>query len=928
MSAGGVLLLLWWLSCCGSAVWRYYTNSPNFCIFNIRSTIHLEYEGTSFSEWSVSPPCSVKDRRSTKTELRCSSPGYHHIKPIVTGPEEESRYLSVDNSQICFLWYYRVKHFFHNLTQVIFIWVYDPENADHDELLWKADEPSLLILVSHPINSLSEAHPFAHTTGKRMSSGMRLRDGLTTCFPKQCWVWKISIPMRKDDIVKNIVGNKVAFQDCFVADFVFLLTLPVMTIPEIPGYLPLSTPSGSQLIVDWDACVPSAAVVVTEMETFQTNDSFLTWTKIRVPPGILNDDERHHVTDMCLSEGRIFFIINGILYLKDFLKFTRLGRNENLPDDGIIGITSRRWCWVNYLFKSQGRRSSMAVWTENEVYLGSPYQPSDTRQQEPYNLFRFNKIITTTELKNLLCLSSTASLTIHFVDYTAHPLELALLLSYCVACTSSKKIYLVIYNEDTKQWMYQDFALDVPIDSFLVSHFLYSATPELLLSDKHRIYYSYHNFTVSGILQAPVENGNLSRLSQNSSIHDVFLDYFGNIVIKMENNIMFYSKVNIEDVIQLHSWTNKAIQSFFGLDISGQLYFVYIFENGTLQPQKYPLQLEAQSVIFQTNENCPYIAFHTSLTRIFYFLDKREVLSFWVQVTYPESSGLYIILESYGPKIIKEKRKFTFEVILGYCTKTMYVTFSQAVNYEAVDDYFKLQFSKKGCPQHNFSYVIQKSYLRHRPSKNLKVKYDWESYGCPLRLDFRKKFKPSIQLFDDNGYIEDVAVNFLVWEIHGRDDYSFNTTMLKSGCLNEAQTWKSMTELNKHLPLEKAWGPENYKHCFSYAIGKPGDLNQPYEIINKSNYNHIIWPLDHSGMYVFSVKILDPNYSFCNLTAIFAIETFGLITRPNGYLVASFLFLLMLLFFSILVLSYLHYMKIYRQYIYEPLSPEGKQKKM
>ncbi|XP_012410863.1 cation channel sperm-associated auxiliary subunit epsilon [Trichechus manatus latirostris] len=898
---------------------EYYTNSPNFCIFNIRSTIHLEYEGTSFSEWSVSAPCSVKDRRSTKTELRCSSPGYHHIKPIVTGPVKESRYLSVDNSQICFLWYYRVNYF--NFPEVIFIWVYDPENADHDELLWKANEPSLnSIILTKQFTALGQK-PAIYTI-------LRRKQYFPT-EPLKNGVWKISIPMRKDDIVKNIVGNKVAFQDCFVADFVFLLTLPVMTIPEIPGYLPLSTPSGSQLIVDWDACVPSAAVVVTEMETFQTNDSFLTWTKIRVPPGILNDDERHHVTDMCLSEGRIFFIINGILYLKDFLKFTRLGRNENLPDDGIIGITSRRWCWVNYLFKSQGKRSSMAVWTENEVYLGSPYQPSDTRQQEPYNLFRFNKIITTTELKNLLRLSSTASLTIHSVDYTAHPLELALLLSYCVACTSSKKIYLVIYNEDTKQWMYQDFALDVPIDSFLVSHFLYSATPELLLSDKHRIYYSYHNFTVSGILQAPVENGNLSRLSQNSSIHDVFLDYFGNIVIKMENNIMFYSKVNIEDVIQLHSWTNKAIQSFFGLDISGQLYFVYIFENGTLQPQKYPLQLEAQSVIFQTNENCPYIAFHTSLTRIFYVLDKREVLSFWVQVTYPESSGLYIILESYGPKIIKEKRKFTFEVILGYCTKTMYVTFSQAVNYEAVDDYFKLQDQTSGLVLFNFrpskyskactapKKVIQvavgcnsKKYIA---VKGQKVKYDWESYGCPLRLDFRKKFKPSIQFLgapSSRAVLHDLGATSL------------------SGCLNEAQTWKSMTELNKHLPLEKAWGPENYKHCFSYAIGKPGDLNQPYEIINKSNYNHIIWPLDHSGMYVFSVKILDPNYSFCNLTAIFAIETFGLITRPNGYLVASFLFLLMLLFFSILVLSYLHYMKIYRQYIYEPLSPEGKQKKM
>lgn len=41
--------------------------------------------------------------------------------------------------------------------------------------------------------------------------------------------------------------------------------------------------------------------------------------------------------------------------------------------------------------------------------------------------------------------------------------------------------------------------------------------------------------------------------------------------------------------------------------------------------------------------------------------------------------------------------------------------------------------------------------------------------------------------FNENGYIEDVEVNFIVWEIHGRNDYSFNNTMKKVcvvPCLN------------------------------------------------------------------------------------------------------------------------------------------------
>lgn len=178
----------------------------------------------------------------------------------------------------------------------------------------------------------------------------------------------------------------------------------------------------------------------------------------------------------------------------------------------------------------------MAIWTENEVYLG-------------YALLKFVKIITTEELKELLNMSSAATLTIHNVEYTGHPLELALLLNYCITCNITKTIYLVIYNEDTKQWVFQDFALDVTTDTFLIPNFIYSAMPELILWDKHRIYYYYHNFTDTGVLQTPTEFGNLSRLSQNSTIHDVFM---GKVFSFCKNYSRFHNRyLAYEDVIIL-----------------------------------------------------------------------------------------------------------------------------------------------------------------------------------------------------------------------------------------------------------------------------------------------------------------------------------------------------------------------------------------
>ncbi|XP_035872072.1 cation channel sperm-associated protein subunit epsilon [Phyllostomus discolor] len=930
MAAQRVAVLLFWLSCCGSALWRYYTKSPDYRIFSTRSTIKLEYEGTLFSEWSVPETCSVKNKSSPTTELRCPSPGIQIIRPIVKGPNvEEERYLFVEKSNTCFLWYYK------NLI----IWVYDPENADPSELVWEAESPSPnSIMLSKQLTTLGQ-EPVVYTFLKRKVyfSHERLENG----------AWSVYLPMQNDDMLKEIKGNQVSFQDCFIANYFFQLSFSFMTVPEIPGFLPITSPPGTPLMSTWEACVPACAVVVADMETFQTNDSFRTWTRVRVPPNSLTDDERQNVSAVTVFYTRIFFLINGVLYVKSSMAFTRLGTRENLPESGIVGIQSRKWCWPNYSSKADKKRSIMIVWTANEVYLGYPS-------------LKFVKIMTTEKLRKIINIPPTVTLTIHNAGYTGHPLELGLSLNYCTTCNVTKRIYIVTYNEDTEQWVFQDFVLTVPADSFLMLRFLYSAMPEFILWDKHRIYYCYNNFTNTGVVQTPTTFGNLSGLSHGSIIHDVFIDYYGNIVVKMENNIMFFFKINIKDAVKLHLWVNSTTKSLIFMNASGQGYLVYVSGSGTISPQRYPIDLEAQSIALKTKEKCPFVAFTTNILFVFNLLDKGQNLTVWAQIVYPENIGLYIIVESYGPNILKMKQQVQYEIVLGYCTKTMTITFYQDTNYEAVNDYFNLQDKKTGlllvqvrpseyaktcpispkvfsiavgcdrskyiavkgftkrCTPRDFYYIIEKSHLRNRPSKNLRVQYKWQIYGCPLRLDFREKFHPLIELHNSEGFVEEVKANFIVWEIHGRDDYSFNTTMKKTGCLHEAQTWKSMTELNKDLPLEKVWGPENYRHCFSYAIGKPGDLNQPYEIINKSNYNHLVWPMYHTGMYVFQVKILDPNYSFCNFTAIFAIEVYGVIPSPSGYLVASFLFFLMLLFFSILVLSYFHYMRIYKQYIYEP----------
>ncbi|KAM6956179.1 cation channel sperm-associated auxiliary subunit epsilon-like [Aplochiton taeniatus] len=143
--------------------------------------------------------------------------------------------------------------------------------------------------------------------------------------------------------------------------------------------------------------------------------------------------------------------------------------------------------------------------------------------------------------------------------------------------------------------------------------------------------------------------------------------------------------------------------------------------------------------------------------------------------------------------------------------------------------------------------------------------------GCPSNRHIR------IIRYDGDVFVRDVEANFILWERFGRKDFSFSKTMREVGCLRLAQTWSSMTQQGKSIP--EAWGPHNYQSCFTLSPGKLGDLDQPYEIMNDSSRNHITFSQTDSATYVFSVKVLDPNYSFCDLQATFAIKTFG-ISKP------------------------------------------------
>lgn len=59
---------------------------------------------------------------------------------------------------------------------------------------------------------------------------------------------------------------------------------------------------------------------------------------------------------------------------------------------------------------------------------------------------------------------------------------------------------------------------------------------------------------------------------------------------------------------------------------------------------------------------------------------------------------------------------------------------------------------------------------------------------------------------------------------------------------------------------------QNYRSCFVDNSEKLGDLDQPYEIMNRSSMNYLSFSLEHSAIYVFNVKIVDPKYRCLSLS--------------------------------------------------------------
>ncbi|KAL8182205.1 UNVERIFIED_CONTAM: hypothetical protein K2H54_047680 [Gekko kuhli] len=121
------------------------------------------------------------------------------------------------------------------------------------------------------------------------------------------------------------------------------------------------------------------------------------------------------------------------------------------------------------------------------------------------------------------------------------------------------------------------------------------------------------------------------------------------------------------------------------------------------------------------------------------------------------------------------------------------------------------------CLQDNFSYIIKRdvydpSFLgrQHLDQEDLNVSYSYEHLGCPILLYYDSPWLPTLELWEDDKFVEYVSADFVLFEINGMHNYDYLLTASEAKCISQPQNWSTMFEWQSHPDPHTAWSRTNY----------------------------------------------------------------------------------------------------------------------
>jgi hypothetical protein len=198
----------------------------------------------------------------------------------------------------------------------------------------------------------------------------------------------------------------------------------------------------------------------------------------------------------------------------------------------------------------------------------------------------------------------------------------------------------------------------------------------------------------------------------------------------------------------------------------------------------------------------------------------------------------------------------------------------------------------------------------NRGSVDKLVSYDCDRFGPPLPVFYSDAWRPYLGLFQigNNGttprkseeelsttaliseevhFLGLVTAEFVVYEVNLRTTFTFNVTQYNVNCQGAGQTWEDFEYPLTSKTYEK-WTAETYIPCNDTRAG-PARPNQPYEVMSLNGHTGLRWGGSVDGIYMFHARVIDSTYSFCDLTATFAVQVYGapISEATQAYIVLS-----------------------------------------
>lgn len=174
--------------------------------------------------------------------------------------------------------------------------------------------------------------------------------------------------------------------------------------------------------------------------------------------------------------------------------------------------------------------------------------------------------------------------------------------------------------------------------------------------------------------------------------------------------------------------------------------------------------------------------------------------------------------------------------------------------------------------------------------------------GDNIRLFYSKtRFKPELELWDNDKFIEDVKNNFVLYLYQKTPDIEvkYCQTAASVGCKRKPQSWKDFISDNQSI---SPWNQTNYQSCFEE--GNDFDPNEYYNIMNSTEKSCIVL-MPKNRQYKFRATIVDPNYSYCFLSTEFNVTVHG---EPLhfGYSIGLIVFVLEISIMAIYSIHQIH----------------------